>query len=126
MASPAVGDVTGDGKLEVIVATRSGWLFAWKTAGKTGGRVDWESYGHDNRNTRNLDTPLAQGIRSSQLKPKSDAGVSKGDSGPGGDGAGDGDGCSCVVGEGGDTASGLLVIFGVFLVGVFGKRRRSV
>ena len=99
VASPAVGDVTGDKQLEVVVASRSGWLFAWKTTGKTGGRIDWESYGHDNRNTRNLGTRLAQGIPSSALKPPAaDAGVPTPDGGtPGKDGDGDDEGCNCAM-----------------------------
>jgi len=117
IASPAVGDVTGDGKLEVVVASRSGWLFAWKTTGKKGGRVDWESYGHDNRNTRNLETPLSQGIRSSQLKPKPDAGVSKVDGGSVGGDVED-EGCSCGVGGGGGGVGLVLVLV------VLGWRRR--
>ena len=122
VSAAAVGDITGDGKLEVMVATRSGWLYAWKTTGKVGGRVDWESYGHDNRNTRNLETPLKQGIRSSQLKPKPDAGVVKADSGvKGGDGGGDDEGCNCAVGEG--SFGGLLGC--VLLVLVLGWRRRQ-
>ena len=65
--SPAVGDITGDKNLEVVVNTRMGWLYAWKTKGKTTGRIDWESFGHDNHNTRNLNTKLEQGISSSEL-----------------------------------------------------------
>ena len=105
VASPAVGDLSGDGKLELAVVTRSGWLYAWKTGGNKGGRIDWESYGHDNRNTRNLGTKLAQGIPSSALKP--DAGVGDGgshssaDSGPSVN-LGGGGGCSCSAG--GDLA----------------------
>jgi len=73
--SPAVGDITGDGKLEVVANTRSGWLYAWKTAGSSKGRIDWESFGHDSRNTRNLATKLKQGITSAELKPRQDGGV---------------------------------------------------
>jgi MYXO-CTERM domain-containing protein len=62
-ATPCVGDVNGDGYLDVIASTRNGWLFAWSTAGPVDGRVDWESYKHDNRNTGNLQTPLDQGTR---------------------------------------------------------------
>jgi MYXO-CTERM domain-containing protein len=48
----------------VVVATRDGWLFAWKTPGKSDGVVQWESFRHDNRNTGNYETPLEQGKRS--------------------------------------------------------------
>ncbi|WP_437275573.1 FG-GAP-like repeat-containing protein [Sorangium sp. So ce375] len=59
--TPAVGDLDGDGKLEVAVGTRDGWLFAWHTEATTSALIAWESFHHDNRNTGNLDTPLDQG-----------------------------------------------------------------
>jgi Subtilase family/FG-GAP-like repeat len=61
IGAPAVGDINGDGNLEVIAASRNGWLFAWSTTGSTSGRIEWESYKHDNRNTGNYHTPLDQG-----------------------------------------------------------------
>jgi MYXO-CTERM domain-containing protein len=65
MSTPAVGDLDGDGKLEVVQHTRNGWLFAWHTTGTTKGRIDWESFHHDNQNTGNYDTVLDQGKRAS-------------------------------------------------------------
>ncbi|WP_437586501.1 FG-GAP-like repeat-containing protein [Sorangium sp. So ce1000] len=59
--TPAVGDLDGDGTLEVAVGTRDGWLFAWHTEATTGALIAWESLHHDNQNTGNLDTPLDQG-----------------------------------------------------------------
>ncbi len=61
VATAAVGDVNGDHQLDVIASTRSGWLYAWKTAGRDDGVVQWESFHHDNRNTGNLSVPLEQG-----------------------------------------------------------------
>jgi MYXO-CTERM domain-containing protein len=62
-STPSVGDIDGDGakSLEVVTATRTGWLFAWKTQGKATGVVQWESFHHDNANTGNLATKLDQG-----------------------------------------------------------------
>ncbi|MFH2006198.1 MAG: S8 family serine peptidase [bacterium] len=71
-ATPCVGDVTGDGNLEVIASTRNGYLFAWRTSGSVDGRIDWESFKHDNRNTGNYDTPLEQGTREPPCNPDID------------------------------------------------------
>lgn len=60
-ATPAVGDLDGDGRLELVASTRNGWLFAWHTQGRAKGRIDWDSFHHDNQNTGNLATALDQG-----------------------------------------------------------------
>ena len=61
VATTAVGDIDGDEQLDVVVGSRAGWLYAWKTPGKTDGVITWESFHHDNRNTGYLGTPLEQG-----------------------------------------------------------------
>jgi hypothetical protein len=65
LASQAVGDLDGDGKLEVIATTRNGNVFAWKTAASAKGRIDWDSFHHDARNTGNFATKLDQGVAAS-------------------------------------------------------------
>jgi hypothetical protein len=60
-ASAAVGDVDGDGLLEVVVTSREGSLFVWDTPGpvQVGGRpaVQWGQFHHDARNTGTFPTP---------------------------------------------------------------------
>jgi hypothetical protein len=63
IGSPAVGDLDGDGTLELVVTTRAGWLYAWRTSGRVTGNVQWPTYRHDNSNTGNWGTPLPFGTR---------------------------------------------------------------
>jgi len=59
IASPTVGDADGDGRLDVWTATRSGYLFAWKTEGLASSAVrEWSSFRHDPANTGNCHTEL--------------------------------------------------------------------
>lgn len=62
IASAGVGDFDGDGKFDVTVSTRDGWLFAWKTEGKVGSIFEWNGFGHDPMKTGNYEndpTPFA-------------------------------------------------------------------
>jgi hypothetical protein len=60
-STPTVGDLDGDGRIELAAITRNGWLFVWKTRGRAKGRMAWDSFHHDARNTGNLAEPLDQG-----------------------------------------------------------------
>ena len=51
LGSPAVGDIDGDGYLDVVVSTREGWLHAWTTAGHADQTIEWASLHHDKGNT---------------------------------------------------------------------------
>jgi MYXO-CTERM domain-containing protein len=69
-ATTAIGDIDADQKLDVVIGTRAGWLFAWKSEGRAADSVvSWESFHHDNRNTGNYSTPLEQGKYSSGVGP---------------------------------------------------------
>jgi hypothetical protein len=54
-ATPSVGDVDGNGKLDVTTLTREGWSFLWKTdvdaCGGTNG--EWWTFHHDEHSTAN-------------------------------------------------------------------------
>ncbi len=62
IGTTAVGDIDGDHKLELVVPTRSGYLYAWKTEASTDGVIVWDSFHHDARNTGTLSTKLDQGV----------------------------------------------------------------
>jgi hypothetical protein len=62
-ATPSVGDVDGDGKLEVFDETREGWAFLWntnapacETAGGTTTNAEWWTFHHDEFGTANYGT----------------------------------------------------------------------
>jgi hypothetical protein len=67
--TPALGDIDGDGRLEIAVGTRNGWLYAWHTEAPVDTIIAWESFHHDNRNTGNLETPLDQGSEKKAARP---------------------------------------------------------
>lgn len=55
LASPAMGDMDGDGKFDLAIGSRDGWIFAWKTRSGTidGAINEWPMHGHDLHNTDN-------------------------------------------------------------------------
>jgi Ca2+-binding RTX toxin-like protein len=58
-ATPSVGDVDGDGELDVAAVTREGWSFLWGTgapactAGSTSTNQEWWTFHHDEHGTAN-------------------------------------------------------------------------
>ena len=58
IAVPDVGDIDGDGRLDVVCSTREGYLFAWGTDGRADQEIQWKGFHHDTRNTGNYHTPL--------------------------------------------------------------------
>jgi MYXO-CTERM domain-containing protein len=143
--SAAVGDIDGDNLLEVVDATRAGWLYAWNTPGDAEGAISWESFHHDNRNTGDYDTPLGHGAHTvaptpldcSALTPPdfprplpdecyADGGEDGTDGGEAGDG---GDGGPAFVGGGGCScrtapANGLSPWLLLLVLGAFLRLRR--
>jgi hypothetical protein len=54
--SAAVGDLDGDGRLEVVATTREGNLFVWRSTGDECGAIPWRRWHHDEWGTGNADT----------------------------------------------------------------------
>jgi len=62
---PAVGDLDGDGLLELAAATVEGQLFVWRTRGPAAERIPWAGFHHDQAATGNL----AQSTRLRRVNP---------------------------------------------------------
>ena len=58
LGSPAVGDIDGDGYLNVVVTTREGTVFVWETKGRADQKIEWASIHHDPQNTGNYHHPI--------------------------------------------------------------------
>lgn len=65
IATPTVGDLDGDERIDVVANSREGWLWAWRTDGHVGGPPDqklpaiqWEGFHHDDLNSGNYGGPL--------------------------------------------------------------------
>jgi hypothetical protein len=104
MATPAVGDIDGDGLLEVVTVSRNGYLWAWKTTGRADGNVQWESFHHDLRNSGNFASALVKRAGPKGVTPPPLPGKKKG--------------CGC-----GDVDAGLLPLLALGLLAL--RRRRS-
>ncbi|MBI4259863.1 MAG: VCBS repeat-containing protein, partial [Actinobacteria bacterium] len=61
VSTPGLGDLDGDGKLEVALMTREGLLFVWRTEGVAcdPAALQWPGYQHDLANTGNYETEVA-------------------------------------------------------------------
>ncbi len=53
---PSTGDLDGDGRTDVVVLTREGYLMAWRTDGTPAGNDEWWAFRHDERNTSRYGT----------------------------------------------------------------------
>jgi len=55
IASAGVGDFDGDGKFDVAISTRDGWLYVWKTQGSVKNLYEWNGFGHNPHHTGNYE-----------------------------------------------------------------------
>jgi hypothetical protein len=116
IATPAVGDIDGDSRIDVVANTREGWLWVWGNEGHVGGpagrrlpAIQWASYGHDDANTGNYDMPLREYPR--QLGP---------------DDACEGCCCSASVTSGDERSRAGGALAALLLLGTLVTRRRRV
>lgn len=128
--SAALGDVDGDGMLDVAIATRMGYLYVFRTNGPANGVTGWSEYRHDNRNTGNFEEPLSNGgvpMMASQpiecpIPPPADGGLPDGGVGGGEPGGG---GCGCRVAKRESETEGLLAALAMIAVVAIRRRRRA-
>ena len=122
-AAPAVGDINNDRQLDVVVGTRNGYLFAWRTQGKDDGVIQWESFHHDNANTGNFATKLGQGALKRAARPLDAATCAIVDQAKTEEAFSATGGCTCETAAPGTSGRGPL---GLALVGALalGLRRR--
>lgn len=114
-STAALGDLDGDGFLDVVVHGRDGWLYAWRTTGSAKS-IQWEGFHHDARSTGNFSTPLPE-----RLGPEDVVGGDGGDGGgEGGEGGSDAGGCCSVAG----TRSGAAGTLGLALALALLRARR--
>ena len=92
VASPLLADIDGDGFRDVVVANRTGLVFAWQTEAPAWADLQWPTFSHDARGTGNLETPLP-------LVPEPEL-VEQG--------------CGCSQGDNADGAWALLGVLGLW------------
>jgi hypothetical protein len=120
ITTPAIGDLDGDELIDVVIATREGWLWAWKTAGHVGGppgaavpAIQWEGFHHDDHNTGNANPATLKAYP--KLAPPND-GCAEG-------------GCCCtqssMAGPRATPLTGALAFAFVAGTLVIGRRRRA-
>jgi len=122
MPTPALGDIDGDGLLELAVGTRNGWLYAWHTEAPTDTIIEWESFHHDNRNTGNHEVPLDQGTSRKAASPLTPAMCAERPA-PEPTVLRAAGGCGCRISDAREAPAGLAALGAAF--GLLARRRRQ-
>jgi hypothetical protein len=60
--TPAAGAFAGDGKVDIAVITREGYLYVWKTDGSACQTAQWPKFQHDLWNTGNYNSTAPTGL----------------------------------------------------------------
>jgi hypothetical protein len=102
--SPSAGDLDGDGTTELVLLTREGYLFAWKTKGTAAGNGEWWRWHHDEWSTGRYGTDARPPgvVREARLEGPAPTARAAQDDEDGDDEGGDGDGEEGDDGEGDD------------------------
>jgi len=115
ITTPAVGDLNGDGLIDVVASTREGWLYAWATggpvstlAGATTPAIQWEGFHRDDANSANATGKFAPLKPYAPLSEPTDACTG---------------GCCCDQTE--TNPLSLAAFAGLATLGVVRRRRRS-
>jgi MYXO-CTERM domain-containing protein len=135
ISTVAAGDIDGDDLREIVVATRSGYMFAWNTDAPVDSPQPWPTYRHDNYNTGNADMPLSYGMPTMTEEPidcpdpvRPDGGVDGGEGDAGADVGAEGDlgggGCGCYVSSRDEKAPLSALLLALLLGGALFRRRR--
>lgn len=74
-ATPAFGDLDGNGTVEMVSSTREGYLFAWSLDGTASGNDQWWGAAHDDRSTSRHGTDTRPPTRVQGLRRVNDTAV---------------------------------------------------
>jgi subtilisin family serine protease len=67
-STPSVGDLDGDGDVDVVQTTRMGYVFAWSTGGGVCQPDEWRKFRHDEWNTGTYGTDTRRPARIDDLR----------------------------------------------------------
>jgi hypothetical protein len=112
ITTPALGDIDGDERIDVVAQNREGWLWMWESLGHVGGpasqtlpAIQWAGFHHDDQNTGNASEKFATLTKYPRQQEPDDGG-----------------GCSCQQ-RSSSPLAGVLAV--VMISGMMLRRRTS-